>query len=171
MSTHHARKEKGPIKESKMNPTRGRLKFSTTQGKKMYTKILRGTKLGWGYFFHARLDTYEDLDIWMMKTWGSSQLETRRGFHLTQLRKDYITELKSRHEQVYDTKLVLNNEVGTVFARAFACELHDGIEVDWEDFAHNRLSHYRGSSSTNTTMKSEGTYHIEIPARTSVLTQ
>ena len=87
------------------------------------------------------------------------------------MKKDYITELKSRYEQVYDTKHILNNEVGTVFARAFACELHGGIEVDWEDFAHHRSSHYRGSSSTNTTMKSEGTSHIEEPVRTSVVTK
>ena len=98
----------------------------------------------------------------MIKTWGSSQPETRRGFHLTQLiQKDYITELKSRYEQVYDTKHILNNEVETVFALAFACELHGGMEVYWEDFAHHRSSHYRGSSSTNTTMKSEGTSHMK----------
>ena len=160
-----------PIKESKMTPTRGRFNLSTSQGKKMFTTILRGSKLGWGYFLRARPDTYADLDMWMIKTWGSSQPETRRGFHLNQLKKNYITELKSRYEQVYDTKHILNNEVGTIFARAFACELHGGIEVDWEDFAHHRSSHYRGSSSTNTTMKSEGTSHIEIPARTSVVTK
>ena len=164
-------RKRTPIKESKMTPTRGRFKVSTSQGKKMFTTILRGIKLGWGYFLRARPDTYEDLDMWMIKTWGSSQPETRRGFHLNQLKKDYISELKSRYEQVYDTTHIVNNEVGTVFARAFACELHGGIEVDWEDFAHHRSSHYRGSSSTNTTMKSEGTSHIEIPARTSVVTK
>ena len=164
-------RKRTPIKESKMTPTKGRSKFSATQGKKVHTNILRGSKLGWGYFLRARPDTYEDVDMWMKQTWGSSQPESRRGFHLTQLKKDYIIELKSRYEQVYDTKHILNNEVGFVFARAFACELHGGIEVDWEDFAHHRSSHYRGSSSTNTTMKFEGTSHIEIPTRTSVLTQ
>ena len=49
------------MKEIKMTPTSGRLKFSTTQGKKMYTNILRGTKLGWVYFLCARPDTYEDM--------------------------------------------------------------------------------------------------------------
>ena len=68
-------------------------------------------------------------------------------------------------------KHVLNRYVGTVFARAFACELHGGIEVDWEDFAHHRSSHYRGSSSSKTTMKSEGTSHIEILARTPIMNE
>ena len=72
--------------------------------------------------------------MWMIKTWGSSQPKTRRGFHLNQLKMDYIIELKSRYEQVYDTKHILHNEVGTVFARAFACEVQVGINVDWEDF-------------------------------------
>ena len=85
------RKRTPGIKESKMTPTKGRLKFLTTQGKKMYTNILRGTKVGWGYFCCARPNTYEDLDMWMMKTWGSSQPKTRRGFHITQLKKDYVT--------------------------------------------------------------------------------
>ena len=50
-----------PIKEIKKTPTRKRSNISTTQGKKMYTNILRGTKLGWVYFLCARPDTYEDM--------------------------------------------------------------------------------------------------------------
>ena len=34
------------IKESKMTPTKGRSKFSATQGKNVHTNILQGTKLG-----------------------------------------------------------------------------------------------------------------------------
>ena len=97
---------------------------------------------------------FEELDMWMMKTWGSSQPDSRRGFHISRLKKDYIIKLKTQYEIFYDTKQVINNEVGTVFAHAFACEVQGGIEVDWEDFAHHRSSHYRGSSSTNSTMKS-----------------
>ena len=65
--------------------------------------------------------------------------------------------LKTRYERVYDTKQIINNEVGTVFAHAFACEVHGGIDVDWENFNRHRYTHYGGSSSTNTVLKSEGT--------------
>ena len=44
--------------------------------------------------------------------------------------------------------------------------MFNGIEVDWENFTCHRLSHCRGSSTTNTTMKSKGTSHIEIPTST-----
>ena len=54
-------KKRTPIKEIKKTPTRERLNISTTHGKNMYLTILRGTKLGWGYFLRARPDTYEDL--------------------------------------------------------------------------------------------------------------
>ena len=73
-------RKRTPIKENKMTPTRGRFKLCTSQGKKMLTTILPGTKLGWGYFLRARPDTYEDLDMWIIKTWVSSQPEKRRGF-------------------------------------------------------------------------------------------
>ena len=70
-----------PIKESKMTPTRGRFNLSTSQGKKMFTTILRGSKLGWGYFLRARPDTYADLDMWMIKT-----IEEEL-YHWTQVRR------------------------------------------------------------------------------------
>ena len=96
-----------------------------------------------------------------MKTWGSSQPDSKRGFHNSCVKKDYISILKSRYEQVNDTKHVPKNEVGSVFAHAFPCELHGGIEVGWEDFARHRSSHCRGSSSTNIILKSEGTVRIQ----------
>ena len=58
--------------------------------------------------------------------------------------------------------------MGTIFARAFACEVQGGIEVDWEDFTCHRSTHYRGSSSINTGLKSEDTSHIEMLVRTLV---
>ena len=69
-----------------------------------------------------------------MKTWGSPHPNTRQPFHISGLKKEYINLLKTRYEQVYDTKQIMINEVGTVFARAFACEVQVGINVDWEDF-------------------------------------
>ena len=76
--------------------------------------------------------------------------------------------LKTRYEHVYDTNQICNNEVGTIFARAFACEVQGGIDIDWEDFNRHRLEHYKGSSSTNTSLKSSGTSHVDIPAATHV---
>ena len=58
--------------------------------------------------------------------------------------------------------------MGTIFARAFACEVQGGIDVDWEDFNRHQSEHYRGSSSTNTGLKSSGTSHVDIPATTPI---
>ena len=68
-----------------------------------------------------------------------------------------------RYEHIYDAKQIMNNEVGTVFACAFAYEIQVGINIDWEEFNCHRSAHYRGSSSANTIVKFEGTSLVEIP--------
>jgi hypothetical protein len=157
-----------PMKESKKTPTRERVMNSSTQRKKMYQSISRDTPLGWNYFLRARPDVYPELREWLLKTWGSAHPDTRRGFHMSGLKREYINLLKTRYEHVYDTNQITNNEVGTVFARAFACEVQGGIDVNWEDFNRHRSEHYKGSSSTNTGLKSSGTSHVDIPATTPV---
>ena len=146
-----------PMKESKKTPTRA-------QRKKMYNSIIRDTPLGWNYFLRARPEVYPELREWLLKTWGSPHPDTRRGFHISGLKREYMNLLKIRNEHVYDTNQITNNEVGTVFARAFACEVQGGINVNWEDFNRHRSEHYKGSPSTNTGLKSSGTSHVDIPA-------
>ena len=116
-------RKRTPIKESKKTPTRERVMNSSTQRKKMCHSIIRDTPLGWSYFLRARPDVYEELREWLIKTWGSPHPDTRRGFHISGLKKEYVNLLKTRYEHVYDTNQICNNEVGTVFARAFAYEV------------------------------------------------
>ena len=112
------------IKESKKTPTRETwVMSSSTQRKKMCDSIIRDTPLGWRYFLIAQPEVYEELRNWLIKTLGSPHLDTRRGFHISGLKKEYVNLLKTRYEHVYDTNQIGNNEVGTIFARAFACEV------------------------------------------------
>ena len=96
----------------------------------MCTSVLRGTKLGWGYFLRACPEIYEEVREWMMKMWGSLQPETRRGFHIGCL-KEYVSPFKKQYETIYAIEHVTNNEVGTIFPHPFAFEVQGNIDVVW----------------------------------------
>lgn len=126
-------------------------KAKSKEQKIVYTSSLefpRGAKLGWNFFLRARPETHPELNEWLSSTWGSSHPTTRRGFHISGLKKDSQDKFYKLYKKVYQTDTIINNEVGTVFARAFASSHQGGIEVDWDDFAQHRYAFQRGGSSS-----------------------
>ena len=69
----------------------------------------------------------------MVQTWGSSQLTSRRGLHISGLKSGLREEFDKVYNRVYQSTSITNNEVGTVFARAFAAAQQGTIDVDWID--------------------------------------
>ncbi|MCO5596278.1 hypothetical protein L7F22_050339 [Adiantum nelumboides] len=101
-------------------------------------KFPQGAKLGFNFFLRARPKTHSELNEWLSSTWGSSHPTTRRGFHISSLNNDLQEEFYKLYKKVYQTDTIINNEVGTVFARAFFASQQRGIEVDWDDFVQYR---------------------------------
>ncbi|MCO5609572.1 hypothetical protein L7F22_063802 [Adiantum nelumboides] len=135
--------KKSPLR-SKLQTTpekRSRGKAKSKEKKIEHTcshKFPQGAKLGFNFFLRARPETHSKLNEWLSSTWGSLHPTTRRGFHTSSLNNDLQEELYKLYKKVCQTDTIINNEVGTVFARAFSASQQGGIEVDWDDFVQHR---------------------------------